>query len=89
MEGDLNNVDEQDDLFENLRAFGMTREELALSRKKLANQVSAIDPTAKLSEQVEYVLLELGCKFVESAAKFGCKLAQHRGYVFLSNWPCE
>lgn len=57
----------------------MTDEEVNASRRKLAQIVQQLDPLASLSPEVEEVLLELSTKFVESAARFGCKLAQHRG----------
>uniref|UniRef100_A0A7S2RUT8 Transcription initiation factor TFIID subunit 12 domain-containing protein n=1 Tax=Mucochytrium quahogii TaxID=96639 RepID=A0A7S2RUT8_9STRA len=65
--------------YERLRQAGFSDGEIDASRKKLADIVNEFDSKARLSEQVEEVLLELSTKFVEGAAEYGCKLAAHRG----------
>eukprot|EP00514_Thraustochytrium_sp_LLF1b_P000817 CAMPEP_0184517228 /NCGR_PEP_ID=MMETSP0198_2-20121128/5446_1 /TAXON_ID=1112570 /ORGANISM="Thraustochytrium sp., Strain LLF1b" /LENGTH=144 /DNA_ID=CAMNT_0026907593 /DNA_START=147 /DNA_END=581 /DNA_ORIENTATION=- len=57
----------------------MGDDELAASRTKLKSLVRLVDPNAQLVPEVEEVLIELSTKFVEQAAKYATRLAQHRG----------
>mmetsp|Transcript_23151 Transcript_23151/g.65727 ORF Transcript_23151/g.65727 Transcript_23151/m.65727 type:complete len:172 (-) Transcript_23151:512-1027(-) len=65
--------------FARLKMAGFSEDELLTSRRKLHALVRELDPGAQLSQEVQEALLELSTRFVEAAANFGCKLAQHRG----------
>ncbi|KAI9220064.1 transcription initiation factor, partial [Blastocladiella britannica] len=48
-------------------------------RRKLADLVTQIDPTQKCDATTHAVLLELADEFIETATRFACEMAKHRG----------
>eukprot|EP00511_Aplanochytrium_stocchinoi_P005236 CAMPEP_0204832300 /NCGR_PEP_ID=MMETSP1346-20131115/13122_1 /ASSEMBLY_ACC=CAM_ASM_000771 /TAXON_ID=215587 /ORGANISM="Aplanochytrium stocchinoi, Strain GSBS06" /LENGTH=224 /DNA_ID=CAMNT_0051964001 /DNA_START=443 /DNA_END=1117 /DNA_ORIENTATION=+ len=78
-DGPGTNVKEVSASLQRLLRSGFTESEISVSRERLNKLLKEVEPRARLSPEVEEILLQLSLRFVQSTTEFASHLATHRG----------